>query len=79
MKLIFKKKFTIKDTKSYAKKSGDKNRIHIDIDVEKFTNLKTNYSWMFIIQEVISKIKKQQFFEKNLIENLQIFFKSLFL
>ena len=35
MKLIFKKKFTIKDTKSYAKKSGDKNRIHIDIDVEK--------------------------------------------
>ena len=77
MKLIFEKKFTIKDTKSYAKKSGDKNRIHIDIDVEKFTNFKKPIiHGCFIIQEVISKIKKQQFFEKNLIDNLQIFFKE---
>ena len=50
MKLIFEKKFTIKDTKSYAKKSGDKNRIHIDKDVEKFTNFKkANYSWMLYL------------------------------
>ena len=77
MKLIFEKKFTLKDTKSYAKKSGDKNRIHIDIDVEKFTNFKKPIiHGCFIIQEVISKIKKQQFFEKNLIDNLQIFFKE---
>ena len=77
MKLIFEKKFTLKDTKSYAKKSGDNNRIHIDIDVEKFTNFKKPIiHGCFIIQEVISKIKKQQFFEKNLIDNLQIFFKE---
>lgn len=77
MKLIFEKKFTIKDTRSYAKKSGDKNRIHIEKNVEKFTNYKKPIvHGCNIIQEIISKIKKQQFFEKNLIDNLQIFFKE---
>ena len=77
MKLIFEKKFTIKDTRLYAKKSGDKNKIHIDKNVENFTNFKKPIiHGCYIIQEIISKIKDHQFFEKNLINNLQIFFKE---
>ena len=77
MKLIFEKKFTIKDTRLYAKKSGDRNKIHIDKNVKNFTNFKKPIiHGCYIIQEIISKIKEHQFFEKNLINNLQIFFKE---
>lgn len=77
MKLIFKKKFSLKDTISFAIKSGDKNKIHIDKNVEKFTNYKKPIiHGCYIIQEIIYKIKKKKFFEKYLINNLQIFFKE---
>jgi hypothetical protein len=77
VKLIFKKRFSLKDTKSFAIKSGDKNKIHIDKNVEKFTNYKKPIiHGCYIIQEIIYKIKKKKFFEKYLINNLQIFFKE---
>ena len=54
MKLIFKKRFSLKDTKSFAIKSGDKNKIHIDKNVEKFTNYKKPIiHGCYIIQEII--------------------------
>lgn len=77
MKLLFKKKFKLKDAKSYAKKSGDKNKIHIDKDVEKFSNFKKPIiHGCYIIEEIFLKIKNIKYFERNLIENLQIFFKE---
>ena len=77
MKLLFEKKLNLKDARSYAKKSGDKNKIHIDNKVEKFSNFKKPIiHGCYIVEEIFFKIKNIKNFENNIIENLQIFFKE---
>ena len=77
MKLIFEKKFRLKDTLQYAKKSGDKNKIHIKNDVQKYSNFKRPIvHGCLVVENVYSKIKNLNQFKSNSIENIQIFFKE---
>ena len=73
MKLIFEKKFRLKDTLQYAKKSGDKNKIHIKNDVHKYSNFKRPIvHGCLVVENVYSKIKNLNQFKIDLYSKLLI-------
>ena len=68
IKAQFRVKITEKDCLNFASISGDKNKIHIDNKVEKFSNFKKPIiHGCYIVEEIFFKIKniKNIFKKKN--------------
>ena len=66
MKLVFKKKFNIKSTKKFSKISGDKNKIHLNKDLDNYSNFEKPIVQGCLVLSEIYLFLRQAWILKNL-------------